>query len=52
VPPTDKLPTHIIGKLKDTDLIMFLSKRKLRIITTRPYNNEKGKRRILNDLSR
>jgi hypothetical protein len=52
VPPTERLPTHIIGRLKLADLKNFLSKRKFLITTTKPYKRLKGKRSILTDLSR
>jgi hypothetical protein len=52
VPPIERLPTQIIGRLKFVDLMIFLSKSKFLMITINPYNNEKGKRSILKDLRR
>ena len=47
VPPVAKLPTHMIGKLNDADLRMFLSYSLLRSQMIAPYIQEIGKRRYL-----
>ncbi|MNE40267.1 hypothetical protein D3C80_1342660 [compost metagenome] len=43
VPPTLKFPTAIIGKSKECDFKMPLSKRKLRKDVIKPYKIAKGK---------
>jgi hypothetical protein len=47
VPPTARLPTHIIGKLKDADFKMFLSNNQFLVQMIIPYKKEMGKRRYL-----
>jgi hypothetical protein len=45
VPPVAKLPTQIIGKLKEDDLKIFLLYNQLRSQMIAPYIHEIGKRR-------
>ena len=47
MPPTDKFPTHMTGKLKAEDPRSCLSNKKFRIETMQAYIKENGNRRIL-----
>src|SRR5688500_18434274 len=52
VPPADRLPTQIIGKLKEAAFKILLSNKRLRIHTARPYKSEKGNSKMRIDRSR
>jgi hypothetical protein len=47
VPPTARLPTHMIGKLKEEDFKIFLSNKILRNLMMAPYKKESGSKRYL-----
>ena len=50
VPPTERLPIQIKGKLKDVDFSIFLLYNQLRNSTMPPYNKANGKSNMRNDL--
>jgi len=47
VPPTARLPTQMIGKLKEEDFKIFLSNKTLRNFMMTPYKKESGSKRYL-----
>jgi hypothetical protein len=47
VPPTARLPTQMIGKLKEEDFKIFLSNKTLRNLMMTPYKKESGSKRYL-----
>ena len=52
VPPKERLPTQMMGKLKCTDLKYFLAYIQLRNVTIQPYRIAKGKSKTLKDFKK
>src|SRR5580765_2875300 len=49
VPPIARLPTQMMGRLNFAERRTFMSYKKLRMRTTRPYNSENGNNNMRND---
>src|SRR5688572_25423915 len=52
VPPAERLPTQIMGRLKEDDFNTLLSNNRLRNHTARPYKIEKGNNIMRSDRSK
>ena len=52
VPPNERFPTHINGKLNSADLRIFLLYKKFLMMVIKPYNNAKGRNNTLKDFKK